>query len=184
MSLGIDIVILVGMSTTRTSVSGVALCGTGGSCYLVGVAMTQSRNSFLLDKNSVTDRAVPSFRLTGSGAGGGYGFVDNFGMSLSRNGLLCNQNGVTEIAVLTLGLTGSGTGGGYGIVDDLGMSLSIDIVIFVAVGTTRASIGGVTLCSTGGSSDLGGIAVSQCCNSFLLDENGVTGRAMLTLGLT
>ena len=77
--------------------------------------------------------------------------------------------------MLSFRLTGDGTGGGYGFVDHFGMSLSIDIVIFVAVRTTRTSVSGVTLCSTGGSSDLAGVAVSQCVGGCGEGESTVGG---------
>jgi hypothetical protein len=97
---------------------------------------------------------------------------------------LCYQNGITYGAVLSLGLTCGGTGGGYGLVDDLRVPLGIYVVVLIGVGATRASIGGVTLCGTGGSSDLFGIAMPQSCYSFLLDEDSITDRTMLTFGLS
>ena len=161
------------------------VCGTGGEDRFVDdLGVTGSRDGLLCNENYITDRAVLAFGFAGGGAGCRDCLVDNLSVSSGRDGLLCNEDYITDRAVLALGLAGGGAGGGYFLVDDLGVSLGVCVVVLVAVGATGAGVGGVALGGTGGGCDLGGVAVTQSCYSFLLDENFITDRAMFTLGFT
>ena len=129
-----------------------------------------------------------SVGATGAGVGGealggagGSGSLGGVAMPKRCYGFLLDEDGVTDGTMLTFGFAGGGTSGSYCLIDDLGVSLGVYIVVLVSMGATRAGVGGVALCGAGGGGNLGGVAVTQSCYSFLLDEDGVTYRAVVPL---
>ena len=146
--------------------------------------MPLSRNLFLRYKHFIANRAMFAFGLAGCGASSCNSFVDHLGMTLGGNLSLCNDDRVADGAMLARGLAGRRTGRRNSRIDDLGVAGGIDCFGLGLVADC-AGVGLNAGALTGGSGcDLALIpAVALGGNNFLLNEDFVADRAVLTLGL-
>ena len=171
------------------------LCSSA-SCCIPTVALCS--NALLGNDHRITDGAMLTFGLTGSGASSSYSLVDDFGMTqcvtfscaagltllcggagcsipavtLCVNGLLSNNHRITDGAVLALGLASGGAGSCYGLIGHFVVALCRNN-LRVSVTTTGTSIQLFTGCCTGslGSNHTGIIRTNMRCICATMEDD-------------
>ena len=151
--------ILIGIGATGTSVSGVALSGTGGGSHLAGVAVTGGRNGHGEAVTAVGGGLPGVLAGTGGGTGSclGHGVAVIRGVQLRQG----NGSGAVTLGASALQAAGSAGGGVRGHRIAVAVTGSILISILIGIGAAGTGMGGVTLSRTGRSSHHAGVAVTQ-----------------------
>ena len=147
----LDFITSVGIVTSGTSIGGIAILGTGGSCHNRSIAVTQCRNFFLCDQHFTASSTVLAFGQAGIGAGCRFTGNNVFGVTLCGNNGLRGQHFITYRAVLTFSQAIGGTGYIYSRVNHFGVGNCSNILLFndhCAADRAVAALG-QTGCSTG-----------------------------------
>ena len=153
-TLCLNYVILIGVATDGTDVSGVTVGGTGGSYSRGIIGMINLIKSLLSLEYFVTYGTVRTFGKTGSGAGRFYGCINNYIVTESLNDLCATYGTGLSVFAVSLSAGGVTERGNF----FLGLDDSITLGAMLSCGKTFGSTG----CCNGSVLNNGALMIASC----------------------